>query len=133
MLKFKITRQQRYTQSKVYTKNRTKNYNHQVGAWTIQEAPWYKRKENQKLKANKQIDRWGKIDECISRKLQIWVKCKSCLFVKNININYRTQEGPYLIIKQVTVISSHQELYRKKVFLKISQTSQENTCVGISF
>ena len=38
-------------------------------------------------------------------------------------------------IKAFTLINllSHQSCYMKKVFLKILQNSQENTCAGVSF
>ena len=51
----------------------------------------------------------------------------------NINLLWKVVDVVYSKKKLKKKRSSHRSFYLKKVFLKISQNSQENICVGVTF
>ena len=56
----------------------------------------------------------------------LFISCLAC-YVKNLVI------CEYIISWDLNREKQPSEVFYKKLFLKISQYSQENTCVGVSF
>ena len=76
--------------------------------------------------AGKYLCKWWQMR---NNKLQLWIRkniFKSCSY-------YWYDPYGIKLITKMSTISSHQRCSIKKMFLKISQYSQESTCVGVYF